>query len=315
MVVPASPLTGPTKWWLPAYRTRTALKPSPFGTLTTVGAAALPAPLTDGPVPSSGGGSAVHAAVSSSRAAALHLLHLWACAQEAPDWIRLLPHPGVRDGLAALLLYGHAAALDALAADANDPPGPFPPRRAVVKRLYEPEYAKFGGPDGVALAERLMQRGSEAALLCAGPRHRARRTTIAAAHTHLVTAHLPPTQRTAFLHQYAWYWAGRGRRDAPSPRALPRLAPGDARAVRRAEVLHGRVGDVLADRELGPVLGSYADDFWRLVGEAGLARPDYLTAFHHIHLMNNRLGVVPGEEFQIARLLWLHRIAGAARAA
>ncbi|MEV7022449.1 thiopeptide-type bacteriocin biosynthesis protein [Kitasatospora sp. NPDC093558] len=206
------------------------------------------------------------------------------------------------------------SALDALAADANDPPGPFPPRRTVVKRLYEPEYAKFGGPDGVALAERLMRRGSEAALLCAGPRHRARRTTIAAAHTHLVTAHLPATQRTAFLHQYAWYWAGRGRRDAPSPRALPRLAPGDAQAVRRAEVLHGRVGDVLADRELGPVLGSYADDFWRLVGEAGLARPDYLTAFHHIHLMNNRLGVVPGEEYQIARLLWLHRIAGAARA-
>ncbi|MEV7022448.1 hypothetical protein [Kitasatospora sp. NPDC093558] len=92
-----------------AYLTRTALKPSPFGTLTMVGAAALPAPLTDGPAPSSGDHTAGHTAVSSSRAAALHLLHLWACAPEAPDWIRLLPHPGVRGGLAALPLYGHAA--------------------------------------------------------------------------------------------------------------------------------------------------------------------------------------------------------------
>jgi thiopeptide-type bacteriocin biosynthesis protein len=206
-------------------------------------------------------------------------------------------------------------ALDALAADAGPSPGPFPARRAAVKRLYEPEYAKFGGAEGVALAERLMRRGSEAALLCAGPRHRARRTAIAAAHTHLITARLPAPQRTAFLHQYAWYWDGRGRRDAPPGRPLPRLAPGDPESARRAEVLHGRIADVLADRELGPVLTSYADDFWRLVRETALPRPDYLAAFHHIHLMNNRLGVVPGEEFQIARLLWLRRITGPVRTA
>ncbi|MER5201876.1 hypothetical protein [Streptomyces sp. NPDC002825] len=78
-----------------AYLTRTALKPSPFGTLTTVG--------VDGT-----GDSGARHAVSSSRAAALHLLHTWAAAPGAPDRIRLLPHPGVRDGRAALPLYCHA---------------------------------------------------------------------------------------------------------------------------------------------------------------------------------------------------------------
>jgi hypothetical protein len=119
-----------------AYLTRTALKPSPFGTLTTVGTVALSAPPTSGPLPRSGTESAgagpmgygvgpaapaggepagaptgprAYRAVSSSRAAALHLLHVWASSPEAPGWIRLLPHPGVRGDLAALPLYCHAA--------------------------------------------------------------------------------------------------------------------------------------------------------------------------------------------------------------
>jgi transposase InsO family protein len=184
------------------------------------------------------------------------------------------------------------------------------------RRLKRRHRTTIPDPAAQAVPDLLRRRrGSEAALLCAGPRHRARRTAIAAAHTHLITARLPAPQRTAFLHQYAWYWDGRGRRDAPPGRPLPRLAPGDPESARRAEVLQGRIADVLADRELGPVLTSYADDFWRLVREAALPRPDYLAAFHHIHLMNNRLGVVPGEEFQIARLLWLRRITGPVRTA
>ncbi|KOU02369.1 hypothetical protein ADK86_10930 [Streptomyces sp. NRRL F-5755] len=200
-------------------------------------------------------------------------------------------------------------ALDRFAA-ADGPPGRFPTRRMVVKRLYEPEYEKFGGPAGVALAEQLMRRGSEAALLCSGAGHRPRRTAIAAAHTALMTARLPEESRTAFLHQYAWYWSGRGLRDAPAGRPLPRLAPSDPVAWRRAGILGTEVDDVLADAFLGPVLTSYVDDFWLLVRDAAPSRPDYLTAFHHIHLMNNRLGVVPGEEMQIARLLWLRRLSG-----
>ncbi|MFD8981881.1 thiopeptide-type bacteriocin biosynthesis protein [Streptomyces sp. NPDC059564] len=199
---------------------------------------------------------------------------------------------------------GFRRALDLLA-EADGPRGPLTAHRMVTKRLYEPEHDKFGGPSGVELAERLMQCGSEAALACSGPRLRSLRLPIAAAHTELMAARLPAAVRTSFLHQYAWYWSGRGLRDAPFGRALPGLSPGEPMAARRAAVLRTQIDHVLQVPPLREALTGYADEFWFRVRRAGLPRPDYLTAFHHIHLMNNRLGVVPGEEMQIARLLWL----------
>ncbi|MBT2405453.1 MULTISPECIES: thiopeptide-type bacteriocin biosynthesis protein [unclassified Streptomyces] len=195
-------------------------------------------------------------------------------------------------------------ALDVLGA-ADGPRGPLAAHRMVTKRLYEPEHDKFGGPAGVALAERLMQCGSEAALVCAAPQLRPLRISLAAAHTKLMVAGLPAAMRTSFLHQYAWYWSGRGRRDAPFGRTLPGLSPGDPAAIRRTAALRTQIDRVLQVAALRDALTGYVDEFWLRVRRAGLPRPDYLTAFHHIHLMNNRLGVVPGEEMQIARLLWL----------
>jgi hypothetical protein len=182
--------------------------------------------------------------------------------------------------------------------------------RMVAKRLYEPEYEKFGGPEGVALAERIMQRGSEAALACAHPGVRPLRTTVGAAHTDLLVRRLPPEAQLSFLHQYAWYWSGRARSDTPWQPPVPVLAPSDPAAVRRARRLRVLMDESLEDPHIGPALTHYTADFWRLVHTAERSRRDYLTAFHHIHLMNNRLGIVPGEEVQIARLLWLERLTG-----
>ncbi|MBT2405454.1 MULTISPECIES: lantibiotic dehydratase [unclassified Streptomyces] len=92
-----------------AYLSRTAVKPSPFGTLTTVGVAGWDGP-ADGP-------AAPYAplpdrVVSSSRAAALDLLRSWAGHPDAPAGLRLLANPSVRTvggrELAALPLYCHA---------------------------------------------------------------------------------------------------------------------------------------------------------------------------------------------------------------
>ncbi|WP_328667551.1 lantibiotic dehydratase family protein [Streptomyces sp. NBC_00322] len=89
-----------------AYLSRTAVKPSPFGTLTTVGVAGWdgPAAAPDTPLPDR--------VVSSSRAAALDLLRFWAGHPDAPADLRLLANPSVRTvggrGLAALPLYCHA---------------------------------------------------------------------------------------------------------------------------------------------------------------------------------------------------------------
>ncbi|MFG2794366.1 thiopeptide-type bacteriocin biosynthesis protein [Streptomyces sp. NPDC048419] len=197
-------------------------------------------------------------------------------------------------------------ALDNLRAKAGPPTGQV--NRMVTKRLYEPEYEKFGGPQGVALAERIMQRGSEAALACARPDLRPLRTAIGAAHTDALIRRLPQKMHIPFLHQYAWYWSGRARIDTPWQPSLPALDHRDPAAIGRARRLRTFIDHVMDDPDTGPILSRYTTDFWHMVSTEGLPRRDYLTAFHHIHLMNNRLGIVPGEEMQIARLLWIERL-------
>ncbi|KZM72691.1 thiopeptide-type bacteriocin biosynthesis protein [Nocardia terpenica] len=179
--------------------------------------------------------------------------------------------------------------------------------RRFVKRLYEPEYTKFGGPAGVAFAERLLQLGSEAVLSCVGARHRAARPLYGAAHTALMVQGLPSAQRVAFLHQYAWSWSGY----APSrtwQTSEGQLSPHNAAARHRARRLRDQIGLVLVDDRTRSALTGYAREFWDLLRSperALVPRSDYLLVFHHVHLTNNRLGVVPAEEAQIARLLWL----------
>jgi thiopeptide-type bacteriocin biosynthesis protein len=183
--------------------------------------------------------------------------------------------------------------------------------RRAVKRLYEPEFDKFGGPAGVSFAEHLLQLGSEAALACAEPHRRQARTRYAAAHTALLVDRLPATVQASFLHHYAWYWSGAGPRAAMWQLTRAKLAPGNAEAGYRAVRLRAQIDEVLAEPAMRAVLTGYADGFWRHLASparAAVDRSDHLILFHHIHLMNNRLGVVPGEEVQIARLLWLDRL-------
>lgn len=182
-------------------------------------------------------------------------------------------------------------------------------RRMAVKRLYEPEYTKFGGPQGLQLAEDLLQLGSETALTCSvGPGRRERRVTVGAAHTDLMVNELPAEHRTPFLHQYAWYWSGRGRQDAPWAGRGPALTPEEPSARRRAGRLRSQIADLVSDAPLRDSLTDYVHRFWRQARTAEGGHSDYVTAFQHIHLMNNRLGVVPSEERQIARLLWLEKV-------
>ncbi|WP_131736176.1 thiopeptide-type bacteriocin biosynthesis protein [Actinomadura roseirufa] len=202
--------------------------------------------------------------------------------------------------------------LDARFAAALDDPGVVggPDRRPeanrmAVKRLYEPEHAKFGGPAGTVLAERLMQLGSEAALAFAHSRHRQRRMALTAAHTELMIHALPEAERTSFLHQYAWYWSGGGRLGDPRNSSVARLKPTDPASRRSARWLRAQIEEVLSDLACQVPLTTYVESFWRVVRASGFERSPYLHAFHHIHLMNNRLGTAPHEEMLIARLLWV----------
>jgi len=63
---------------------------------------------------------------------------------------------------------------------------------------------------------------------------------------------------------------------------------------------------VAAHLEVGAAIAGYADAFWTMVRKAEPSRwghSEWLVAFAHLHLQNNRLGVLPAEEAHLARLL------------
>ncbi|MFJ1605711.1 thiopeptide-type bacteriocin biosynthesis protein [Streptomyces sp. NPDC088253] len=175
--------------------------------------------------------------------------------------------------------------------------------RGVTKHVYAPETHKFGEGEGMRLAERIFEHGSEAALACLGPRQRSLRTAYAATHMTLMLAPLEPRLRRTFLHQYAWYWSGgpllRGR--LPHGGAIPDAPARSARLLAQIEW-------VLSDPGARSVLTGYAEACRRELcsrTRMHIPRTDSFLLFHHIHLMNNRLSVVPSEEAQLARFLWL----------
>ncbi|MGW7532096.1 thiopeptide-type bacteriocin biosynthesis protein [Amycolatopsis sp. NPDC054798] len=178
----------------------------------------------------------------------------------------------------------------------------------VVKRWYEPELAKFRGPDGVEFAERVAHLGSETALELLPARTPARRIALAAAHTAVLAEGLPAEQQVSFLHQYAWYWSGRGARTVAWRPAAATAHPDDPAAVRQANRLAETVARELETDSVGRPLRRYAERFWAEYQDSARRVSPYRAAFQHVHLMNNRLGAVPGEEAQIARLLWVRQL-------
>lgn len=161
--------------------------------------------------------------------------------------------------------------------------------------FYSPETAKFGGDHGVEFAEEMFEASSALALatVVAG----APRVTTAAAQLLDLVSGLPPATRPAFLHQYAWYWsggpAGPVRRDRP-PAA-------------QVEALLQRVDNLRAEPDVAAALSRYSDVFeaaTRSSRRRVVPRTEPFLRFHHLHLTNNRLGVFPGTEAAVARLLW-----------
>jgi len=114
-----------------------------------------------------------------------------------------------------------------------------PGAEQVTARLYEPELDKYRGPAGLRLAEKLFVLGSDVALRLAAPGDEQVRLARGAAHTWLVTSRLPDP--TAFLHQYAWYWSGRGSRALPWQQAIGDLRPDTDLARTRARGLRALI--------------------------------------------------------------------------
>jgi hypothetical protein len=166
--------------------------------------------------------------------------------------------------------------------------------------IYEPETAKYGGPQGLDIAEAVFQTSSETVIeLLAPPLPPANRRPLALLlMARAVGAGLPAPQVSAFWDRYQDHWSAPTMGGAPAAHD-PRLQAAATRLAEEAAHLEAaeRVGRLLATYERA--IGRYSETLLR--SHIALRPADAL--FHQIHLTNNRLGIPPMHEGMLARLV------------
>lgn len=158
--------------------------------------------------------------------------------------------------------------------------------------VYEPEVHKYGGLVGVAKAEAGFQASSEAvlALLGAGVGSPAERAGLCVHLMHkTVEASLPGHAAAGFWSAYVDHWSGGATTRGAQVRARLHRALGS-----HVELLADQAA-ASADR---PEVAAAADVLTDGVSRSlqGGPVPPEVQLMHHVHLTNNRLGVLPVEE-------------------
>ncbi|MFF7182080.1 lantibiotic dehydratase C-terminal domain-containing protein [Streptomyces sp. NPDC008121] len=168
-----------------------------------------------------------------------------------------------------------------------------PTARGVTPALYAPELAKYGGPVGVAVAERVFRLDSalHAELDLAGLPRRFERAAYAVHLARALTARvLTEEERDVFWvrHRTRWGWQLRMAADGEQLRPLLR---GVSAGVRE----QGVPAPAVRER-----VEAHADALAGLVLRAPGSRDHQLL--HHLHMVMNRLGFPPGEEAALGML-------------
>ncbi|GAA1578032.1 MULTISPECIES: lantibiotic dehydratase C-terminal domain-containing protein [Streptomyces] len=175
-------------------------------------------------------------------------------------------------------------------------PGTLPegsPARGVVPAVYAPELAKYGGREGVAVAERIFRLDSAfcADLDLAGLPRRHERAAHAVAFARALTARvLPAQERDVFWVRHRTRWGWQLRLAAAGEPLRPLLA-GLAAGVRE----QGAPPPEVRER-----IEAHADEVAGLLLRAPGPLPHQLL--HHLHMVMNRLGFPPGEEAALGML-------------
>jgi hypothetical protein len=167
---------------------------------------------------------------------------------------------------------------------------------------YEPEYEKYGGPEGVAIAEKLFEASSELALQAISrPATDWALLGLRMMELLVCAAHPEPNAEQRFLDHYFWYWSGQDRPAASDLRMrLESLARQHNAQWRRQ----------LSAVENDPPIKTMLDDYRGAIAAtlSRLAANDIPVSaarlcFDYLHVHNNRLGISPHEESWLAALL------------
>lgn len=178
----------------------------------------------------------------------------------------------------------------------------------VIREDYLPELEKFGGLEGMAIAERLFQHSSEVALLvlAAERNGKASRKTLAPWLMQVGVESLGAKLPREFWRRYSEYWLGGSKSAATAWRE---------QFARKHQQLAAVGVSVLPPATTLTAVENEAVATWRTaLGEArrrydrcdGVGEEEKQQVFwNFIHLMNNRLGIGPLEEAYLATLLEL----------
>ncbi|MFE7548016.1 lantibiotic dehydratase C-terminal domain-containing protein [Streptomyces gardneri] len=171
------------------------------------------------------------------------------------------------------------------------PPGS--PTRGITPALYAPESAKYGGPDGVALAERIFRLDSAfcAELDLAALPRRYERAAHAVYFARALTARvLTEEERDVFWVRHRTRWGWQLRLAAAGEQLRPLLG-GVSAGVREQGVPAPGVRERI---------DAHADALAELLLRAPGSRDHQVL--HHLHMVMNRLGFPPGEEAALGML-------------
>ena len=173
----------------------------------------------------------------------------------------------------------------------------------VVRSVYEPELDKFGGTQGMPIAERLFHDSSRLCLsvLDGETQGLESRKTVAPWLMAACLSAFDLEGTASFWNEYAYYWLGGRSRPADDWRATFQAKGQELRDAGVPVLTPGPPGDPALQHDL---------ERWRSVLVAAVAayshvvefRPD-VVCFNLIHLTNNRLGLTALEEAYMATLL------------
>lgn len=237
--------------------------------------------------------------------------------------LRALAHPGQAEPLRVSLVDAVGALLSRINAQ---PPGDYVPMVTmpgmgeqmqaigvahndlrIVETEYQPEYDKFGGPAGMAIAEALFHASSGIAceiLASEAEGAMSRKGLLPALMLACHDAFRPDTAPQVFWREYAYYWLGSRTpaaedwRDKFSAKAAE-LAESGISPLQPEPALRERHDRILSRwrAALDRAAGDYA-----ALGAATDMNAE-VVSFTIAHLMNNRLGIAPLEEAYLASLI------------
>ncbi|WP_405762251.1 thiopeptide-type bacteriocin biosynthesis protein [Streptomyces sp. NBC_00045] len=178
------------------------------------------------------------------------------------------------------------------------PSGQAQGRPEVRLDLYEPEYAKWGGPPYLEVAERTFQASSATVLRLLTESDGTLEHRLAVGHLVMTSLldrlGLADEERAGFLRtHYAW-WSG--LRHAPPADGTTRDTGLRAAYEQLGPAVMDRTERLCTAGPMGEMINRLCADMLTGIEDRGPQQKPLYLAFHHLHLSLNRLGIVPVEE-------------------